>query len=131
VILRRTGIQLGHAPSNLHVTVLELPVVVGLEEDSADEADDRLFVREGADDIGPSLDLLVETFQRVGGMQLGPVLAGEGHVGERVGFAVDDEGGELRPGLRIISATCSSAVRAAAWSGCWSAWRSVAATMVC
>ena len=30
-------------------------------------------------------------------MQLGSVLAGEGHVGEHVGFAVDDEVGELRP----------------------------------
>src|SRR5512132_426527 len=32
---------------------------------------------------------------------------------------------------RIMSATCGSAVRAAASSGCWNAWRSAAATMVC
>src|SRR5512134_1961632 len=50
------------------ITVLELPVVVGLEEDGADEADDRVLVREDADDIGPPLDLLVETFQWVGGV---------------------------------------------------------------
>src|SRR5512144_2430152 len=31
----------------------------------------------------------------------------------------------------IMSATCSSVVRAAASSGCWNAWRSAAATMVC
>ena len=42
--------------------MLELPVVVGLEEDSADEADDRLLVWEDADDIGPPLDLFVEAF---------------------------------------------------------------------
>src|SRR5512143_3733853 len=52
---------------------------------------------EDADDIGPPLDLLIEALQWVGGVQLGSVLAGEGHVGEHVGFAVDDESGELWP----------------------------------
>ena len=74
--------------------MLELPIVVGLEEDSADEADDRLFIWEDADDIGPPLALFVEAFQVVGGVQFGSVLAGEGHVGEHVGFTVDDEIGE-------------------------------------
>src|SRR5512144_699519 len=45
----------------------------------------------------PPLDLLIEAFQWVGGMQLNPVLAGESYVGEHGGFAVDDEGGELGP----------------------------------
>ena len=47
MIVARAGVQLGHA-FDLHVTVLELPVVVGLEEDSADEPHDRVLVGESA-----------------------------------------------------------------------------------
>ena len=44
-----------------------------------------------------TLDLLVEAFDRVRGMDLRPVLDGEVHVGKDVNFAVVDEGGKLRP----------------------------------
>lgn len=38
-----------------------------------------------ADDIGAAFDLLVQPFQRVGGMQLCAVLGGKAHIGpERV-----------------------------------------------
>jgi len=44
--------------------MLPLPVVILLEEDGADEADDRLLVREDADDVGASLELLVQPLKR-------------------------------------------------------------------
>jgi hypothetical protein len=40
--------------------VLALPLVILLEEDRADQADDRVLVGEDADDVGATLDLLVE-----------------------------------------------------------------------
>ena len=55
--------QFGHA-FDLHVTVLQMPVIVGLQEDSADEPDDRLLVREDADDIGPPRDLVINDENR-------------------------------------------------------------------
>ncbi len=36
VIVARASVQLGHA-FDLHIAVLELPIVVGLEENGADE----------------------------------------------------------------------------------------------
>lgn len=70
-----------------------------IESSLGSEQDRRRRRRKPAqpDDIGPPLDLLIEAFQWVGGVQLGPVLAREGHLGEHVGFAVDDEVGKLRP----------------------------------
>ena len=81
----------------LHVAVLELPLVVLLEQDGADQPDDGRLVREDADDIGPPLDLLVQPLQRVRAVQLGPVLDGKGHVGEHLVLSVVHECGELRP----------------------------------
>src|SRR5271170_6301264 len=55
-----------------HVTgALDGPFVVLLEEDSPDEPDDGVVVGENADDFGPALDLAVEPFETVGGMDLG------------------------------------------------------------
>ena len=50
----------------MHVAVLELPFVVGLQQDGADQADDGAFVGEYADDIGAAFDLLIQPFERVG-----------------------------------------------------------------
>jgi len=60
-----------------HVAVLQLPLVVLLQEHGADEADGAGLVGEDADDGAAPLDLLVEPFERVGRVQLGPVLARE------------------------------------------------------
>jgi hypothetical protein len=38
-----------------------------------------------ADDLGTALDLAVQPFERIGGMELGAMLSGEVHVGEHVG----------------------------------------------
>ena len=68
--------EFGHG-LGLHVAVLELPFVVGLEQHCTDQADDRALVGEDADDIGAALDLLVEAFNRVGAVALAAVLCGE------------------------------------------------------
>ena len=45
---------------------LDGPFVVLLQEDGADEPDDRVVVGEDADDLGPPFDLAVEPFEAVG-----------------------------------------------------------------
>ena len=50
---------------------LDGPFVVLLEQDGADEADDGLFVREDADDVGAALDLAVEALERVRAVDFG------------------------------------------------------------
>jgi hypothetical protein len=59
-----------------------------LEQDRTDEACDGLFVGEDADDLGSALDLAINPFERVDGVDLGPVVLGEGHEGEHVGFSL-------------------------------------------
>ncbi len=71
--------ELGHG-LELHVAVLELPLVVLLQEDGADKADNGRLVWEDADDVGPPLDLLVQALEGVGAVELGPVLRRKGHV---------------------------------------------------
>ena len=56
---------------DLHVAALEQPLVVLLEQDSADQPGDAGFVGEDADDIGAPLDLFVKAFERVGAVQFG------------------------------------------------------------
>src|SRR3546814_16066730 len=58
-------VEFGHA-FDLHVSVLELPLVVLLPQHSPDEADDAVFVREDSADVGAALDLLVEPPERIG-----------------------------------------------------------------
>ena len=57
--------QFGHC-LDLHVALLQLPLVVLLQQHRADQPDDRRLIWEDADDIGAPLDLLVEPFERVG-----------------------------------------------------------------
>src|SRR5271165_1817771 len=62
--------QFGH-PLDLHVAALEQPLVVLLEQHGADQAGDAGLIGEDADDVGSPLDLLVETFERIGnGMKI-------------------------------------------------------------
>jgi hypothetical protein len=58
-------------------SALDGPFVVLFEQDSADEACDGRFVGEDADNLGAALDLAIEAFQRIGGVELYPVLAGK------------------------------------------------------
>lgn len=50
----------------LHITAHELPFVVLLQENRADEPDDRLVVRKDAERIGSSLDFGVDPLDRIG-----------------------------------------------------------------
>jgi hypothetical protein len=50
-----------------------------------------------ADDISAALHVLVQAFDRVRGVQLGPVLSGEGHVGQHVVLAGVHQIGEPGP----------------------------------
>jgi hypothetical protein len=54
----------------LHVSSLELPLVILLEQERTDEACDGGRVREDSDDIGAAFDLGVEPLQRIGGADL-------------------------------------------------------------
>ena len=94
--LRQRRYKFGHC-LGLHVAVLELPFVVGLEKHGADQADNGALVREDADDVGPALDRLVEPLKRVRRMYFGPVLDWEIHMRQHVGLALVDEVAELRP----------------------------------
>jgi hypothetical protein len=79
-----------------HVTgSLDRPFVILLEQDRPNEPDYRVPVGEDADDVGAPLDLAVEALDRIGAVQFGTVLDGEGHVGEHVGFGLVKERGEL------------------------------------
>jgi hypothetical protein len=122
--------KLGHC-LELHVAVLELPLVVLLEGHGADQADDGGLVREDPDHVRSPLDLLVEPFERVGAVKLGAVLGRERHVAEHLVFALVRQGRELRPARpELVSDLAPGLVRRLP-IGLKEAWRSAAATIVC
>ena len=83
--------------------MLKLPLIVLLHEDGADEANDAGFVGEDADDVGAALNLFVEALERIGAVQLGPVLSREGQVGEDIVFALVHQRRQLGPaGTELI-----------------------------
>jgi hypothetical protein len=95
-------VELGHT-LDLHVSVLQLPFVVGFEQHGSDQADDAVLVGKDADDIGAALHFLVQPRQRIDRVKLGAVLGREGHVGEHIGFGIVHEGCKLRPsGAELI-----------------------------
>src|SRR5262245_50614795 len=90
--------QLGH-DFDLHVVVLQLPFVVLLEQDRADQPDDRGFIGENANNVGAALDFFVEPFQWVCAVQFAAVLLGKVEIGQHLGLAVVDERRKLWPFL--------------------------------
>jgi len=48
-----------------------------------------------ANHLGAALDLAVDAFDRIGAVELDPMLPGEGHVGQHVGLGLVHDGGEL------------------------------------
>ena len=76
------------------VASCDLPLVVLLGQDGADQADDGVVVGEDADHVGAALDLAVEAFERVVGPDLAPVLGREGEVGEHVRLRLVQQGGQ-------------------------------------
>src|SRR5512132_2902238 len=81
----------GHVAGPLH-----RPLIVLLEENGADQASDRSLVGEDADHVGASLDLAVDALERIGRVDLGPVLPRERHVREDVLLGLVKHCGELR-----------------------------------
>ena len=79
--------------------MLQLPLIILFQQHRADQPDDRCLVGEDPDNVGASLHLLVQPFQRIRAVQLGPVLLGEVQMRQHVGLAVVDERRELRPFL--------------------------------
>ena len=64
-------------------------------------------------------DLAVEAFDRIGGMQLGPMLSEERHVGEHVGFGLVEEAGKLgQLGAKLIGdlAPLGASASASSWA---------------
>ena len=53
-----------------HVAAGDGPLIILLQHEGADEASDGLAIGEDADDVGAPLDLLVDTFQWIGAVQL-------------------------------------------------------------
>jgi hypothetical protein len=78
ILLDLLGAEEGHG-LNLHVTTLQLPVVVVLEQHGANEIGDAVLVGEDTDDVGSPLDLLVEPLERVRTVQLGSKMAYQGY----------------------------------------------------
>ena len=74
---------------------LDRPFIVLLEQDGADQADNGLLIGEDADDLGAALDLAVQPFQRIGRVDLRPVVFGEAHKSQHVGFGLVHQGGQL------------------------------------
>lgn len=66
-----------------HVSgALDGPFIVLFAQDGADEPCDGCFAGDDADDLCPAFDLAVEAFERIGAVELHPVLGGEAHVGQ-------------------------------------------------
>ena len=63
LVCERQG-EFGHA-LDLHVAMLELPLVIGLHEGGADQSRDAVLIREDTDHICPALHLLVQPLERV------------------------------------------------------------------
>jgi hypothetical protein len=73
----------------------------------AHEADDGVFIREDADDVGAPFDLAVQTLERIDGVDFRPMIFREAHEGEHIGLCVARL---LRPDRfsLITSSTCRS-----------------------
>jgi hypothetical protein len=83
-------------------TVSGDPFVLHVDQDRADESDHRRGVGEDADDPAAALDLLVDSIERVGGLDLAPVGLRERGEREDLGLGLvhqrtdlGERGGEL------------------------------------
>jgi hypothetical protein len=68
-----------------------------LEQDRTDQPGNAGLVREDSDNVSPPFYFFVQPLQRIGRVQLGAVLAWEGHVGQHVVLALVHQRGELGP----------------------------------
>jgi hypothetical protein len=84
-----------HGQLDSLIIALNRPLVILLEQQGTDKADHGGLVGEDADDLAASLDLAIEAFERIGGVQLDAMLGGEAHVGQDVGLGIVHQGGKL------------------------------------
>jgi hypothetical protein len=81
---------------------LDGPLVILFEQQCTDQADDRSFVGEAADDFTAPFDLAIEPFEWIGAVHLGAMLCREAPVGQKVNFSIIHQRGQLAdvwPGL--------------------------------
>ncbi len=102
---------------------------MGLQQRRADQPDDGALVGEDTHDVGPAFDLLVQALDRIGWVDLGPVLGGEAHVRQHVGLALVDEA--AKPGQLSRSWLATWRRIWLTRSGWMNAWRNTADTMLC
>jgi len=72
------------------------------QQQRVDEAGDRGIAGENTNDVSAAFDFAVQPLDRVGGVELGAVLLGEGHAGQHVSLSVIYDGRQLwhlRPDL--------------------------------
>ena len=79
-----------------------LPIVVMFEQQSADQARDRLLVGEDVEHIRTPLDLAAEALERINRVDFWSMILGEGHEGKYVG-------------LCLVHATSRAVTRRATW----------------
>jgi hypothetical protein len=76
----------------LHITALQGPLVILFKHHGADQADDGGVVGENADDIGSAFHLGVQTFERIGAVDLGSMGFRESHESEHLMLCVVHHG---------------------------------------
>ena len=76
-------------------TALNRPFVILFEQQRTHEPGGGILVGEDTDDIGAPLDLAVEAFERIDGVDFPPMILREGE-GQDVGLSLVHERGELR-----------------------------------
>ena len=78
-----------------HVAACDGPLIVLLEHQRADEADDGIVVGEDANDICASLDFFIQPFERIGGVELALMVLWKGHLSEHVVLGLPHELGKF------------------------------------
>jgi len=82
-----------------HVSSADGPLIILFTENSADKANNGRLVGKDADHVGAALDLLVDAFQGIGGVDLAPVFLWEGHEGKHIRLGLVHEFGQFREAL--------------------------------
>ena len=108
---RRCVLGQGSQAFQLHVATVELPLVVLLQQQRADQPHDGRLVGKDTHDLGAALDLRVEPLQRIGAVDLRPMGLGKRHERQHVGLGLVHHRGELREALAQLighrSSICS------------------------
>jgi hypothetical protein len=97
----------------------DLPLVVGLDQDGAGQAEQGGGVGEDADDVGAAFDFLVEPLERVGRPDLLPVREGVPVNARRSSWAsrsIASTWGSCLPSIAAMTSNCSWTCSASGWA---------------